>query len=836
MALDPKNEFILSSSCDGSAKLWKIATETCVQTWSNLWDKSNDVCRSNTSASVAWHPDGDSFAIPCKDGVKLLSRQDFEPLKLNSPKAFFTSVAFSSNELVGGTEDGKLVFWKLNNGSQFSEVSSDKKSMICGIDWNPNEKDEIAFIKEDGNWGTVTNFLKGQKIIVDEDNMNPDELAAALFDDDDDDNENSFSIRQIKKETGFLDDDENTNQTTATDTDELLKPVEEPEKLPQVVQAPPQLDLDLQEPFQPGSTPAHLESRYMVWNSVGIVRSFTSEEESSIDVEFHDASIHHPIHLGNNHGYVMADLSTEAVVLASDGDESKLTCHHFGSSGLNKEWSIDMPEKEEILCICAGQNWVAAATDRRNLRIFSTGGMQKQVLSLPGPIVALSGWQDKCLVSVHLGLPLPGNQLIGTSVFSINECNLDFRPLPLAPRSILAWQGFTDDGIALIQDSAGFIRIFSKGSWIQVCDSKSRAKGKSDHYFMVGANLSEFSARCILVKGSRFPATLPKPVISVLPLDLPLCGIKNDKLDNEQSYWRAQIVSQSIPETKDQMEEMERVALLKLFAHACQLDHDARCLDICKLMSLETIQAAIKYASKSHKMQLASKISALAYEKQEEIEQEEEKQKMANKVYQESEDMFASQEDDIDMDAAENPLLAAENRRAAESFITPTPPVANNTPRNPFRKSTTPSSTPSGSRSGIVFDEIAKKDVIKSGNRPKISFGAKKIEDNSPLTSRTVTLGSKKEKENKSGNVQETQEKKEMLKGFLLWFEENSDKVSRDTEITDSDELRNKCLEMWQSLSSEAKKAYKTPRVPKKKRQISDENSSTSAKLAKFAA
>ena len=54
-------------------------------------------------------------------------------------------------------------------------------------------------------------------------------------------------------------------------------------------------------------------------------------------------------------------------------------------------------------------------------------------------------------------------------------------------------------------DSAGYIRLlnpnFGSSVWIQVCDSKSVSKGKSDHFFMVGANLEEFSARCILVKG-----------------------------------------------------------------------------------------------------------------------------------------------------------------------------------------------------------------------------------------------------------------------------------------------------------------------------------------------
>ena len=111
-----------------------------------------------------------------------------------------------------------------------------------------------------------------------------------------------------------------------------------------------------------------------------------------------------------------------------------------------------------------------------------------------------------------------------------------FNVLPLAPKSNLAWQGlyyymnklekkprqiakrkyisivflyflgFTDGGIPCIMDSAGYIRLlnpnFGSSVWIQVCDSKSVSKGKSDHFFMVGANLEEFSARCILVKGN----------------------------------------------------------------------------------------------------------------------------------------------------------------------------------------------------------------------------------------------------------------------------------------------------------------------------------------------
>jgi len=883
VALDPKMEYILSSSCDGTAKLWKIETSSCIKTWPNLWDESNDIGRSKTTAAISWHPQGDSFAIPFKSGVKLMSRdQEFLPQKLNcGTENFFSATAFSTNgnHLVGGTVDGKIVFWKLATGAQIAEVKSkNDPAMVCSIDWNPTQQDEIAFIKVDGYWGTVANFLKDapiktatavpetEKNVLDEDNMDPDELAAALFDDDDDDdNENSFSVRRIKKETGFNEEgflDEASNQTAKTDDKESLLTDIAP-LVTESARPPPQPEVDLQGPFQPGSTPIHLESRFMVWNSVGIVKSFNSDEENSIDVEFHDASVHHPIHLGNSHGYIMADLSVEAVLMASEADEvdgaavpSKLTCHNFGASGLYKEWSVDMPDKEDVMAICCGIGWVAAATDRRHLRIFSTGGMQREVLSLPGPIVAMSGFHDKLMVSVHIGMPLPGNQCIGTAIFNVGNTVHQmptFNVLPLAPKSNLAWQGFTDEGNPCIMDSAGYIRLlnqqFGTAMWIQVCDSKSVSKGKSDHFFMVGANLEEFSARCILVKGSRYPATVPKPVITVLQLKLPLCGTENEKFNNEQSFWKAKIISSSIdePSIKAKMEDIENEALLKLFAHACQLEQDARAMDICKLMTSQGLQLAITYASRIKRLQLASKISAMAYEKQEVEEQEQEKAQAAAMTSlrerqispsQGSIDLFASQDDnDIDMEPpSSNPLLAAEARKESvlpRSFITPTPPT--NVSRNPFKKST----TPSGSR--VSLDDIAKTDVIKSGNRPKTAFGSKKIESATP-PSRMLTLGKKKttDKENKSSNQPKPEESqtgdaKGSMKGFLLYFEENSQIVSQAENIIDEDKVRDKCLETWKNLSSDEKKDYKTPRVPKRKRE-NDEVKSASSKLARFAA
>jgi chromosome transmission fidelity protein 4 len=752
VALDPKRDFVLSSSCDGSVRLWKIESESCVHTWSDCWAKSNDVSASVTSGIVTWHPQGGQIAIPMASGVKIYSADkdwaEAQHLK-SSEEDIVTSVAFSPSGtyLVGGTNKSKLIVWRLTSGAIISESQSENGLAICGLAWNPKKQDEVAFITKKGYWGTVTGFLKttdssggvaGKESYkpVNDNEMDPDELAAALLfdDDDDDDNENSFSIRRIKKETtGFLNNEDSNNTAAGDDEDDDdSKIATSVTPAPQVVQ-PQQQVVDIQEPFQPGSTPAHLESRFMVWNSVGIVRSFNSEDESSIDIEFHDTAVHYPIHLGNSHGYVMADLSTEAVLLANEADEaeavaSKLTCHHFASSDMSKEWSIDMPDKEDIMAICCGLGWVAAATDRRNLRIFSVGGMQREVIALPGPIVALSGYRNKIAVTVHMGMPLPGNQNIAIAVFSIGGETHDlptFNPLPLAPRAFLSWLGFTDEGTPCIMDSAGFIRLLNRSygySWIQVCDSKALAKGKSDNWFMVGINEQEFSARCLLCKGTRYPPTIPRPVISVLSLKLPLCGLENnEKTGNEQSYWKSKIISRAIDNmnmnddpgvvpivSKEAMEQVENESLIKLFAHACQTEHESRAMDICKLMSSTALQLAIKYASKIRRMQLATKISNMACELQDaeeaagELEAEKQKKQLEamrgenrgqetyNRSQEASQDIFASQNDiDMEDEIPENPFLAADAKKESSSFLTKS---SINTPtgenRNPFKKST----------------------------------------------------------------------------------------------------------------------------------------------------
>lgn len=54
-----------------------------------------------------------------------------------------------------------------------------------------------------------------------------------------------------------------------------------------------------------------------MWNDIGMVKCFNSEdgEESSIEVEFHDATIHRSIHINNYLKHTIASLSSHALVL-----------------------------------------------------------------------------------------------------------------------------------------------------------------------------------------------------------------------------------------------------------------------------------------------------------------------------------------------------------------------------------------------------------------------------------------------------------------------------------------------------------------------------------------
>jgi chromosome transmission fidelity protein 4 len=188
-----------------------------------------------------------------------------------------------------------------------------------------------------------------------------------------------------------------------------------------------------------------------VYNGLGVIKRHNSDQENSLDVEFDDFAVHHALHLSNSEEATIAALSKKVLTTVTVGEDvvgGKLMVNYFSSGDVNKEWSVVLEEEEEIRGVAVGDIWVAVVTSKNHLRIFSAGGLQREVVMVKGPLVTMVGEGDMLLVVTHSKHPLPGQQSLCYTLYSVNTAlgplNISPLPLPLAPESDLYWAGFSD--------------------------------------------------------------------------------------------------------------------------------------------------------------------------------------------------------------------------------------------------------------------------------------------------------------------------------------------------------------------------------------------------------
>ena len=236
-----------------------------------------------------------------------------------------------------------------------------------------------------------------------------------------------------------------------------------------------------------------------------------------------------------------------------------------------------MPQNEDILAVAASGNWVAVATSSNFLRVFSYAGTQKQIISLPGPVVCMSGYEQKLLVVCHAGIGQLRNffyciyktvilysliqlkvvkhlifffvglhecQNLGFIIYQIcnNYVKVDvhFQTLPLSPKSTLKWLGFSDEGTPCSYDSAGILQALGHDykHWMVLCDTKNQRKSTSDNYFIVGLSETNQNIRCIFCRNSHYPLLINNPTVIEIPLKMPVCEMEDVKSTNEEIFWR----------------------------------------------------------------------------------------------------------------------------------------------------------------------------------------------------------------------------------------------------------------------------------------------------------
>uniref|UniRef100_A0A8C7EKM2 WD repeat and HMG-box DNA-binding protein 1 n=1 Tax=Neovison vison TaxID=452646 RepID=A0A8C7EKM2_NEOVI len=541
LSFDPKDIFLASASCDGSVKVWQISDQTCTISWP-LLQKCNDVINAKSICRLAWQPkSGKLLAVPVEKSVKLYRRETWNnqyDLSDNFISQALNIVTWSpcGQYLAAGSINGLIIVWNVETKECMERVKHEKGYAICGLAWHPT-CGRIAYTDAEGNLGLLENVCEPSgKISSSKVSSKVEKDYNDLFDGDDANNAGdflndnavetpSFSKRIINDEeedddlmlasgrprqrSHILEDDDNSPVEILLDKEEEDDQANSIHNLPLVTSQRSFYDGPMptprQKPFQSGSTPMHLTHRFMVWNSVGIIRCYNDEQDNAIDVEFHDTSIHHATHLSNTLNYTVADLSYEAILLACESTDelpSKLHCLHFSSWDSSKEWLVDMPQNEDIEAICLGLGWAAAATSAMLLRLFTIGGVQKEIFSLPGPIVSMAGHGEQLFIVYHRGAGFDGDQCLGVQLLELGKKKkqiLHGDPLPLTRKSYLVWVGFSAEGTPCYVDSEGVVRMLNRGlgnTWTPICNTREHCKGKSDHYWVLSCKLDrEF--RCM---------------------------------------------------------------------------------------------------------------------------------------------------------------------------------------------------------------------------------------------------------------------------------------------------------------------------------------------------
>ncbi|EDV98142.1 GH22947 [Drosophila grimshawi] len=622
LALDvhAERQLLASIAGDGHLKIWNFATGVEVKSVSGL-PRVNSFESASLFGTPSFEPQcGEQLAYALDKEILVLNTSNWElAYKLLDERVSsnYSCCQFSPNgeRLAAGTTSGELSIFdvKRRRALQVEAPPSDCKAITC-LAWNPANMDELAFCDATGQLGTI--FLGDETQDELELVGESDELLAGTdfeFEQgnggevDDADDGDGVSLEQLKRKVmsnanyaeaeAQDDDDEHSRHSLASSS--------------HAPSATPQVKLFKQQAaFQPGATPNELEHRYLAWNDVGIVSAHAEPNgDGAIDVEFHDASVHHALHLSNNYNqHNVASLSRSALALAST-ESGKLVVIALAAAG-NKEWSLSLPDCESVEALVATSQLIAVATSNHFLRLFSVMGTQREVLSIPGPVLALAGHEHSLLCVYHSAGCSQQQQHLAGMLIHVSGLSLRVEQVPvsLTPGRQLSWLGFSDVGSPCLADNMGLVQLYRRASnaWFPICDTLKQSTSVCNNYFIVSLSEPRQIIQAVLCRASSYPMTNPRPMVQELRLQLPLCDIELEKTELEDTLMRACIMQ------VDGAEKLQKEMAIKLFALACSNECEARARELVEnIACTELLQLAVKYASKRGRIHLSDRLCEL---------------------------------------------------------------------------------------------------------------------------------------------------------------------------------------------------------------------------------
>ena len=133
IAFDPEGKYLASSSADGTVKIWDLESENdkieCIETLRVCGRVVDGSPRSAQLLRIAWHPTGQSLAVPYPEGVKVLERETWNvQTRLegeHNKEVTMASWSPNGRYLCSAGLDTQLFVWDLSDGVSLDRYKVD---------------------------------------------------------------------------------------------------------------------------------------------------------------------------------------------------------------------------------------------------------------------------------------------------------------------------------------------------------------------------------------------------------------------------------------------------------------------------------------------------------------------------------------------------------------------------------------------------------------------------------------------------------------------------------------------------------------------------------------
>eukprot|EP00933_Yihiella_yeosuensis_P021112 TRINITY_DN16796_c0_g5_i1.p1 TRINITY_DN16796_c0_g5~~TRINITY_DN16796_c0_g5_i1.p1 ORF type:complete len:918 (-),score=187.21 TRINITY_DN16796_c0_g5_i1:76-2829(-) len=466
-SFDPRGELVAAAFASGQLVIFDF--ESCQEIYRTKAFPKTIIGKEH--ASMSWHPEGESLAVPGETFVRLFNRTDFtqSPRSLEGGHRFSTTAVSwaSSSELLASASFDAVALWRQEKLTRVVRSEAQPSSFV----WGGNGL--LCVGTEAGSWGILKVGSEPP-------------LAASL----EASQATGETQQQAEAESIPADSSEQAQDVPVPPKVEADPAQAVSQELPssaaevqrETISSQKIVEPVRQKQFQPGATTKDSRRRFLAWNENGSLKvalpsapaqsSSSSRRKKGIQESLCTVGVEYSKERGRAsvrevkvpEGVCMGAIGPGNYVLAVSPTRThpaKL-CVHIATPWQKAQFDQELPSNETVQALTIGRSFVATFTSPcRLLRISTTSFIPLGVLALAGDVVCMAACEDLlfCVTEVPGPKNLLQEPMLEFVLYGVSRKEkLASGRLPLSARSTLRWIGFSVEAQPLSLDTSGVLR------------------------------------------------------------------------------------------------------------------------------------------------------------------------------------------------------------------------------------------------------------------------------------------------------------------------------------------------------------------------------------------